>query len=318
MEIKLYGVRGSIPTPAINDFDTRMYGGNTTCLEVIADSGDEYILDAGSGIRVLGNELMKKEFGKGQGKAKVLLSHIHWDHIHGWPFFVPAYIPGNEFEIYGGRKSDEKLEEALKEQGICSITQAAFEKQQSKYVFPIRLNQMPSTIEFYDLDEGYTINNGLRVGYTELNHPDGVYSYKLEEKEKTFIYATDTEHDGEIKGEKFGSMDKKLIKWIKGADILYYDGQYAPEEYNPEQYGLKGMPKIGWGHSTYEKGVEIAIEANVKTLVLGHHDPAHDDNYLDNLEKRAQTYMKEKLRELGRVESEIEVILAKEGMSLSL
>ncbi len=308
MQITFYGVRGSIPTPATTEHDTRKYGGNTTCLELVTDTGKEYILDAGSGLRLLGNRLLKGEFGKGKGEAKILLSHVHWDHIQGWPFFMPAYIKGNVFDIYGGKKSNSKLEETLKDQGVSSITMNAFSKQQSKFVFPVRLEQMPSTIRFYDIDEGAQISDGLSVKYMKINHPDEAFSYSFEENGKKFVFATDTEHDCE--GE-LGELDRKLIDWSRNADILYYDGQYTPEEYNPSKYGLFGMAKKGWGHSTYEKGADIAMAADIKRLVLGHHDPGHDDAKLDEIELRAKEYVRSK-------NSQLEVFLAREGVSLHL
>ncbi len=325
--IKFWGVRGSIPTPSTRAFKTDEYGGNTSCVEVTVGAEDKYILDAGSGLRVLGNALMQTEFGKGKGKAKILLSHVHWDHIQGWPFFVPAYIPGNQFEVYGGKKTDkDKLEEALQgqpEQAIASeiekaVTENAFKLQQSKYVFPVRLEQMASSIKFYDLSEGCQIENGVKVSYTPLNHPDGVLSYKFEKDGKTFVYATDNEHDGEALGEPFGTGDERLMKWMRNAELVVYDGQYTPEEYNPARFEMKQPSKIGWGHSTYEKGIDMALIAGVKKLMLFHHDPSHNDEKLSEIEARAKKYLENKICANGLPENELEVSLAYEGMEIKL
>ena len=163
MEVKLYGVRGSIPTPSTQNFNTTKYGGNTTSLLVSLDNSDKYIFDAGSGIRNLGNELLATEFGKGKGSAKIFLSHVHWDHIQGFPFFVPAYIKGNKFDIYGEKKHQKTLEETL-------------EGQQQYPNFPITLEQMReigADMNFHDLNEGNAVENGALIKYMGVNHPDG-------------------------------------------------------------------------------------------------------------------------------------------------
>ncbi len=282
MKIKYWGVRGSIPTPSTGGKETGKYGGNTSCLEVVAE-GERYILDAGSGLRMLGQELMKDGYAPGgNGKATILLGHFHWDHIDGFPFFVPAYIAGNSFDIYGPKNG---VPENTK-----SVTEEVFRKQQSEYVFPITIDRMGAEFNFRDLEDGEKLDRKAKVSCIELNHPGGVLSYRIEENGRSFVYASDYEHsDG---------TDEKLVEWARNADVLVYDGQYTPEEY--ETYK-------GRGHSTYERGIDIASAANVATLVLTHHDPTHDDKTLDAILQRAKDYAKTKNKNL-------QVMLAYEGL----
>ncbi|MBU0536572.1 MAG: MBL fold metallo-hydrolase [Nanoarchaeota archaeon] len=303
MKAKFWGVRGSIPSPSTegNGFFTDKYGGNTSCLEVIANSGDEYIFDAGSGIRMLGNDLIKRGF-TGKGKAKVFLSHLHHDHIQGWPFFMQAYVPGNEFDIYSGARDGKTIEQVFKDM-------------MADPTFPVSLDQMMAKMNFKDIPKGDVVQNGVTVSYTETAHPNQCFSYKVQEKGedqimRTLVYATDTEHDG---NGKLGPNDKKMVEWAKGADVLIYDAQYTPEEYNPADFGLPGMSKKGWGHSTYEKAIQIALQAGVKEVVLFHHDPSHDDKKMDKINQLAQQYLSDK-----GAEDKLKVTVAYEGLEIQL
>ncbi len=255
MKLTYYGVRGSIPTPGP---ETNKYGGNTSCVAVETEAG-LIILDAGTGIRKLGNELLKKEFGKGKGKAHLFLSHYHWDHIQGLPFFVPAYIKGNELQLYGEERLGKTIEDIVKEQ------QAA-----PNFPEDARFN---ATMHYHNLREGDTIelSDKLKVTCARLNHSNGVTAYRIEENSRAIVYATDTEH--------YSTPDWKLEKLAQGADLLVYDGQYTPEEYPQKQK---------WGHSTYEEGAKIAKRTGVKELHLFHHDPMHDDAAIDAIVERAQ------------------------------
>ncbi len=271
MKLKYYGVRGSIPTPGPK---TAKYGGNTSCVAV--DTGENLLIcDAGTGIRELGLELMAKEHGKGQGKAHVLFSHNHWDHIQGWPFFVPAYIGGNEYHLYGETRLDKTLQKAI-------------EEQQKPTYFPEAAKFM-SNLNYHDIKEWQPFSIGkTKITPARLNHPNGVFAYRIDHAGKSIVYATDTEH--------YSEPDWKLIKLAKDADVLIYDGQYTPEEY-PKQ--------IGWGHSTYVEGAKIAKAANVKRLHLFHHEPKHDDSTIDAIVEQAQ-------REFPRT------MAAREGYELNL
>ncbi|SHK96128.1 Phosphoribosyl 1,2-cyclic phosphodiesterase [Desulfatibacillum alkenivorans DSM 16219] len=263
MKIKYYGVRGTVPTPGQS---TIRYGGNTPCVAVWCGE-DLVILDAGTGLRVLGDELADSCFGNGKGSATLLISHTHWDHIQGFPFFSPGYVQGNVIRIMGAHQINKGLETAM-------------HYQQQYQNFPVLLSQMPSRITFKALEEGV----GHRIGEVdietaEMNHPGGSFAYRVTWKGKSVVYATDTEH--------YDSVDHKLTPLCKDADILIYDSTYTPEEY----------PNFkGYGHSTYEEGIKLARAANVKSLHLFHHHPNHTDEMLDAMQKKAradfpQTYV---------------------------
>jgi len=282
MKIKFWGVRGSIAAPGK---DTVRYGGNTLCTEI--SSGDtQIILDAGTGIRALGNDLMKRFGPNGIRRANLFLSHTHWDHIQGFPFFVPAYIPGNSIHIFAAEKVDTSLEQTLAGQMLYQY-------------FPISLKQLGADIRFHDLKEGQTVEilgGSLSLPYFEvknvkLNHPfPGVFAYRISDIQTgALVYATDTEH--------YDCLDHRLVKLAEGADVLIYDSQYTPKEYET---------KLSWGHSTGQKGVETAKAAHVKRLVLYHHDPTHTDDDIDNILSICQ-------KMAGK---DLEVIAAAEGLEL--
>ncbi len=255
----VWGARGSIPSPGP---DTIKYGGNTSCLEVRC--GKEIIIfDAGTGIRNLGTKLLKEM----PFHATILLSHAHWDHIQGFPFFLPAYMPGNTFDFYGEEQLE--VEEVLKRQMISPT-------------FPITLDEMESEFSFYDLKVRGEIKIGeAQIVYDRLNHPGNVTTFRVNYKGKSMVYATDTEH--------FSCLDPTLLKLAHKTDILIYDAQYTDDEYS----GKDGMPRTAWGHSTWNKAVEMAQAAKVKTLILWHHDPYHEDTKIDSIEKQAQKEFKE-------------------------
>lgn len=263
MKIKFWGARGSIPTPGPK---TVRYGGNTSCVGVRIDNNDLIIIDAGSGIRELGLELMSTEFGKGAGQGHVFLTHTHWDHIQGFPFFVPAFIPGNRFVIYGSSRVDKKLEDTLAGQ------------MESPY-FPVRLADMRSEIKFHEIQEGSFQVKGALVTAGRLNHPGGALGYRIEAGGKVFTYSSDTEHLAD------DQLDKNVVELCRGADLMVYDSQYTPEEYSK---------RVGWGHSTGQKGAETAWAAGAKRLAIFHHDPAHGDDKMDEMVDRCRKEAKEK------------------------
>ncbi|MBN1595789.1 MBL fold metallo-hydrolase [candidate division FCPU426 bacterium] len=246
MRIKYYGARGSLPTPGKS---TVKYGGNTTCLSIQADQR-QYIVDGGSGLRVLGNDLMLKEFRQGKGETVFFWTHFHWDHIMGFPFFMPNFIAGNKIIHYGSSRVRDILV-----------------RQQDFATFPVTFEQMPSTHEFHAIEKQPVIAlDGMTVTYCPSNHPAGGYIFKFSHQGRSLIFATDTEHPE-------AGMDKDLLQLSSGADVLIYDAQYTPEEY--------GQGRKGWGHSTWEKGVELARAAGVKRLHLFHHDQLHGDAFLE-------------------------------------
>lgn len=262
MEITFWGVRGSIPSPGP---EFNRYGGNTSCVSVKTRDGGLFILDAGTGITVLGKDLMTTEFGSGGGRATLLLSHAHWDHIQGFPFFAPAFIKGNRFDLFGARKLSNTIAETL-------AGQMNFPN------FPVSLSEMAAQMNFHDLHEGEAVACGDAViTNAQLNHPGGVFAYRVDFGGHAVVIATDTEH--------YSCVDQKLVDLAEGVDVLVYDAMYTPDEY----VGTGDlMPRTGWGHSTWEEGIRVADAARARKLVLFHHDPDHDDETVRQIEARAK------------------------------
>jgi phosphoribosyl 1,2-cyclic phosphodiesterase len=250
LSVRFLGVRGSIATPGAD----KTAGGNTACVEVTA--GDtRIILDAGTGLRALGNERM----AKGPRHSTILLSHLHWDHVAGLPFFTPIYVPGHRVEIASGPNGVMPHDDAIR-----SLFRAPF--------FPVDYSVLADQVSTRELrpNERFTIGD-ITVTMAKLNHPDPVYGFRLEHAGQSIVYATDTEH--------FACVDPTLKKLAAGADILIYDSQYTPEEY---------PSKVGWGHSTWLAGAELARAAGVPQLVLFHHDPNRTDAQLAAIEAQAR------------------------------
>jgi phosphoribosyl 1,2-cyclic phosphodiesterase len=264
MQITFWGVRGSIPTPGPS---TVQIGGNTSCVELRLGQAI-LIFDGGTGLRLLGKKLLKEM----PLTAHMFFSHVHWDHIQGFPFFEPAFVAGNVFHLYGGNNVSRTLEETLA-------------GQMDHPNFPVHLTAMGARMTFRDLAEGEPVDIDDRAGGHVLvtnasgNHPQGVYAFRAEHGGKAFVYATDTEHyDGRI--------DDKLVKLARDADVFVYDAQYTPEEYAGT--AGSGATKKGWGHSTFEEGAKIAKAAGARQLVLFHHDPIQNDTAVREKEKRAK------------------------------
>jgi phosphoribosyl 1,2-cyclic phosphodiesterase len=264
MQITFWGVRGSIPTPGPS---TVQIGGNTSCVELRLGQAI-LIFDGGTGLRLLGKKLLKEM----PLTAHMFFSHVHWDHIQGFPFFEPAFVAGNVFHLYGGNNVSRTLEETLA-------------GQMDHPNFPVHLTAMGARMTFRDLAEGEPVDIDDRAGAHVLvtnasgNHPQGVYAFRAEHGGKAFVYATDTEHyDGRI--------DDKLVKLARDADVFVYDAQYTPEEYAGT--AGSGATKKGWGHSTFEEGAKIAKAAGARQLVLFHHDPIQNDTAVREKEKRAK------------------------------
>lgn len=255
--IIFWGVRGSIPSPGPSTVET---GGNTSCVEVRCGK-ELLILDGGTGLRLLGNQLVKEQ----PLKARLFFSHVHWDHIQGFPFFAPAFVQGNTIELYGATNVTGTLEETL-------AGQMNFPN------FPVRLNNMGAKMTFHDIDDGQILHfDEITVRSARLNHPQGVLAYRIEYNDRALVYATDTEH--------YDHIDEKLVDLSRDADVLIYDAQYTPEEYSGE---ADGRPRVGWGHSTMIDGVKVVKAANVKRLLLFHHDPEQEDEIIREKEKRAR------------------------------
>ena len=255
LSLKFWGVRGSCATPGA---EFVRYGGNTPCIEVRA-GGSTLILDAGTGLRKLGQSLV----AKGKVDVTLLLSHVHWDHIQGLPFFAPLYVPGTRIHVVGGA-NPMPLRDCL-------------HRQMSAPNFPVDLRDVGATLTFFELrDRQRTVLGDAEITAVRANHPDGVYAYRIEHKGRAVVYATDTEH--------YSCVDKRLLTLCQDADVLIYDTQYLPEEYS----GERGMSRIGWGHSTFEAAAALAKAANVRELVLFHHDPDRTDEQVAVIEQRAK------------------------------
>lgn len=196
----------------------------------------------------------------------MFFSHMHWDHIQGFPFFRPAFIKDNHFDLYGGKTLTMNLAETL-------AGQMNFPN------FPVTLEQMAASMVFHAFHDGQVVDlgDGVRVKALSLNHPNGCYGYRLEYEGKVVTYCTDTEHSED--------SNPNVLELAKGADLFVYDAQYTPEEYAGQ---VGGAPKIGWGHSTFEVGAALAKEAGAKRLVLSHHDPNHDDDAVLSIANRCR------------------------------
>jgi phosphoribosyl 1,2-cyclic phosphodiesterase len=265
MHITFWGVRGSIPTPGP---DTVQIGGNTSCVEVRAGKA-LLIFDAGTGLRLLGKSLLAAP----PVTAHVFFSHVHWDHIQGFPFFEPAFVAGNTFHMYG-RGSD-----------LSRTLEQTLAGQMNRPNFPVKLTEMGAKMTFRDLAEAERLaiddGDGGHVVVTSAkgNHPQGVLAFRVDHDDKSVVYATDTEH-GSV------DVDGDLLALARGAHVLIYDSQYTPEEY----VGAPGTggSKKGWGHSTFEEGAKLAAAAGARRLVLFHHDPGQTDAAVRNKESRAR------------------------------
>jgi len=251
--LRFWGTRGSLPAPRPS---TNIYGGNTPCLEIRA-GGVVYIFDAGSGIRALGAAL-QKEFGA--VSANIFFTHYHWDHIHGFPFFSPAYSPGNRFAIFGEPRGSRGVREILAGQMAMPY-------------FPVPIEAMRAHVEFCDVGPGTRLQVGPAVIRAEaLNHPGRALSYRIEYRGRSIVYATDNEHGADA--------NERLIEHARGSDILVYDAAYTDAEW-------KALRK-GWGHSTWQEAIKVARAAGVKKLLLFHHEPSRDDRALATIERRAR------------------------------
>ena len=254
-KVKFWGVRGSIATPSPRHIG---FGGNTSCIEVSA-GGRKIIFDAGTGLRNLGQWMLKKDVRN----AHLMLSHTHWDHINGFPFFTPAFVPGRSFTIMAGHVADEQG-------GIRKVLSG----QMAQPFFPVPLEAMQGAMGFEDFTAGDTFNLDpeVRIRTAALNHPNGATGYRVEYKGRSMCYVTDTEHIP-------GKPDENVLALIEGADLVIYDSTYTEEEF---------PAKVGWGHSTWEEGVRLCQAANVKMLAIFHHDPDHEDNFMEALERDAR------------------------------
>ncbi|MEM6436029.1 MAG: MBL fold metallo-hydrolase [Cyanobacteria bacterium P01_A01_bin.70] len=250
--IRFWGVRGSIACPGSH---TVRYGGNTSCIEMRV-GGNLLVFDGGTGLRELGLKLLSEM----PMDATMFFTHSHWDHIQGFPFFVPAFVPGNKINIYGAiAPNGSTIEQRLNDQMLHPN-------------FPVPLQIMGADMKFCDIDVGETVKVGeVKVENTLLNHPGEAVGYRVSWNGKTAAYITDTEHFPD-------RLDENVLWLSRDADVMIYDSTYTDNEYHNEK-----SSKVGWGHSTWQEAVKIAKAANVKQLVIFHHDPLHNDDFMDEV-----------------------------------
>jgi phosphoribosyl 1,2-cyclic phosphodiesterase len=318
MQIKLWGVRGSLPSPLNNqeytgklrrileiaaskritetdDLDSFMqslpdelryvFGGDTTCVTVKSSSGKLYIIDCGTGVRRLGNDLMESDCAKGKGVLNIMITHNHWDHIQGLPFFRPIYVPGNVLNFYSPYKNQKEI----------------LERQMSSPFFPATFEGTASEKNYILIDkaahEPIMLEDDLKLSIHPLKHPQGCFAYKFEQNGKIFIFATDTEFTGEAI-EKAGDKN-----FFLNADLLILDSQYTLDE---------AFLKVDWGHTSYTMAVNCSINWNVKKLVMTHHEPAYSDDILQ------ENYLLAVEHAEHMADVNTEILLGREGMVFDL
>jgi phosphoribosyl 1,2-cyclic phosphodiesterase len=257
IRVVIYGCRGSIPVSG-PEYD--QFGGNTSCMLVTSDDAINIgIIDAGTGIRRLGQEIMKDEVLR-EKPIVIAFTHFHWDHIQGLPFFEPAYVKGKKISLL-----------ALGRERPVSDLERVFSVPMQREYFPVQLCDMGADFEFLLPDDNIRLYQKAIVTARKHKHPGSAYSYRLLSGKKSIVVCTDIEH-----GE---NIDPEIVEFCQGADLLLHDAQFTPEELANHR---------GWGHSSYEQAVECARLAGVKRLVLTHHDPSHNDAFLAKVEKHCQ------------------------------
>jgi phosphoribosyl 1,2-cyclic phosphodiesterase len=319
MLIRFWGTRGSLPAPigrkAVRDkvraaliaangrtFDrpesidkfldeelpfagAATYGGNSSCVEIAGTSDDYVVCDLGSGVREFGLRVMQEKGPQKKSRFNVFLSHMHWDHIMGFPFLVPAYIPGNVVRVHGCHK----------------VMREAFLRQQSDPCFPVHLDKLGATLEFVELEPGQTYEiAGMKVRPILQNHAGDSYGYRFEHGGKTMVYSTDCEHKFQVLDETYPFVD-----FYRDADLLIFDAMYSLAE--------SISVKEDWGHSSNMVAVELAQLAGVKHLVMYHHEPIFDDRTIDQILAETRRY-----EELSRTGAKLTVSSAYDGLEIVL
>jgi phosphoribosyl 1,2-cyclic phosphodiesterase len=289
MRLQFWGTRGSIPSPGPH---TVRYGGNTPCVELRMDSGWLVILDAGTGIRDLGRSLITRSAGDAI-RGDIFLTHAHWDHIQGLPFFAPVFQHGNHFTIWGSAALETSIDRVVRDQ-------------MSPVVFPVSFEQLDASIDFREIRAGETDgHDGYRVTAFDVRHPGGALGYRFTEPSlpgRTLVYVSDNELNDGTKYSAAVDWRDQLVAFARGATVLVHDSTYTSEEYDQHR---------GWGHSTYRDAVDLALDAGVGTLVLFHHKPERHDDEVDVRVDESRAYAASRSKQLH-------VIAAAEGLTLTV
>lgn len=281
MKVTFWGTRGSIPSPGP---ETIKVGGNTTCLEVSLNEKTRIIVDAGTGIRSLGLELIKQT--ESPAPIMLLLTHSHWDHLAGFTFFNPAYHPAFDISVYGNEMAMNVLQRDI------------FDRHDNRY-FPVNMDDFRAEISFNRVLPDCLETEGIKIHSMNLNHPGNGFAFRFSYKSTKVAFITDNEIGKHYSG---GNNHQKLIDFCRNADVLIHDAQYLPSEIEAHR---------GWGHSTYEEVIDVAREAGVRTIYLTHHDPERNDVECEKLLEAARKYADNK-------GIHVECHLAIEGLSFTL
>ncbi|HSY81760.1 MAG TPA: MBL fold metallo-hydrolase [Gemmatimonadaceae bacterium] len=284
LTVRFWGTRGSIPSPGAQ---TVRYGGNTPCVELRTPEGLLVVLDAGTGIRELGRSLIDRANGQ-PIRGDIFLTHAHWDHIQGLPFFAPVFQEGNHFTIWGSKSMETSLSRVVRDQ-------------MSPVVFPVAFDQLAATIDVKELSDRVSLHKAFDVRAFPVQHPGGALGYRFaaltngNEPQRALVYISDNEL-------RQTEHYESLVAFCKGASVLVHDSMFTVEEYRQH---------VGWGHSTYDDAVELALEAEVERLVLFHHKPERTDDEVDRRTDECRALV-------ARRGGTLEILAAAEGLTLKV
>jgi phosphoribosyl 1,2-cyclic phosphodiesterase len=288
LRVRFWGTRGSIPAPGA---DTVRYGGNTPCVEVTTDTGWLIILDAGTGMRALGQSLVERAGGRGIS-GDIFLTHAHWDHIQGIPFFALIFQQGNHFIIWGSKTLQTSIDRVIRDQ-------------MSPVVFPVTFDGLSARIDFFEIAEERRAGNGYEVTAFAVQHPGGALGYRFsaaDAPDSSFVYISDNELGASELYPVRDDWRQRLADFVRGTKLLVHDATYTIEEYDQHR---------GWGHSTYDDAVRLALEAEVEELVLFHHKPERSDDEVDRCVARCRDVV-------AQHGGKLRVTAAAEGMTLTV